>query len=70
VKVNGLTEKCYEVTTDLGEILGWLDVESVPADDGTETVMQRYMAKPAGRGRVKPARTMGEAAAYVAGMHN
>lgn len=69
MKVTQLCKGQYEVVTE-GSILGWVDLELLPAPDGTETIKEQYVAKPAGHRAALAARTMGEATAYLAGTFN
>lgn len=70
MRMNQLCEGAFEVRSDGNALLGWIDLETLPAADGTGTVRRKYVAKPAGPRAARAALTMGEAAAYLAGTFN
>lgn len=58
----------YEVVTDGGTVLGWIDVEARP-DPATGTSSPAWVAKPV-VGQVRARASLSEAAAHIAGSCN
>ena len=69
MRVRKIAEASFEVTTDVGVVLGWIDLERRLAQDGSDTVEERAVAKPV-VGAAWAASTLGEAAAFVASTCN
>lgn len=63
-----LSSGAYEVRSDAGVVLGWIDKEGIP-DRETMTLAQKYIAKPI-EGNVRAMDTIKEAAAHIAGSCN
>jgi len=63
-----LSNGTYEVRSDAGLVLGWIDVEGIP-DRETMTIAQKFVAKPI-EGNVRTVDTIKEAAAHIAGSWN